>query len=666
MVLDSMLDALYNLLSVEHLTFLLGGVLLGILVGILPGLGGIVGFSILLPFLYGMDVTSALAMLIGMVAVVPTSDTFTSVMMGIPGSSASQATVLDGYPLAKQGQAARALGAAFSASLIGGIFGAIILTIFILFAKELILALGSAELFMLGVLGLSMVGVLSGSNLYKGFIACAVGLLLGSIGSAPASGEWRMTFESYYLYDGIKLVIIGLGIYAVPEIVDLLVKNTSISTKNTLGGSWLQGFKDTIKNSHIVARCAPIGAMIGAIPGLGGSVVDWVAYGHVVQTAKDKTQFGKGDIRGVIAPESANNAKEGGGLIPTLLFGIPGSGSMAIFLGGLTLIGVEPGPSLVSDQLHISYTIIWSLALANIIGTMLCLGFSGQVAKLTTVPYGYIAPFMLMIVSFATLQVSRSLEDLILLTVIGALGILFKYFDWPRPALLIGFVLSDPLETYLYQAVQFYSWSFFTRPAVFFLIVCVIASIAMGHLLNRKNHAAGTKANYSKKDAESNTATHASIQHRYHWCTGELLFLLLLSAFALYSLLDAANKSMLGGIFPIVNSIVALLCAVILAIKLIRPATQAQFLGNTIALNTTYWRHTWKNFLWLPAFIVCVWLLGFVIALGMLFIAIIYTKVKTYWWRAPLIAMVALGILITVSHFMVLHLPDGLLLDALL
>lgn len=225
MAFDTLMNAFTELMQIHHMLYLFGGVMLGIIVGILPGLGGIVGFSIMLPFLYGMDTTSALAMLIGMVAVVPTSDTFTSVLMGIPGSSASQATVLDGYPLSQKGEAARALGAAFTASLIGGLLGAIILSAFIVFARELILKLGSAELFILGIFGLSMVGVLSGKSLYKGFIAAAIGLLLGSIGSAPATGEFRMTFGSFYLYDGIKLVILGLGVYAVPEIISLLIEN---------------------------------------------------------------------------------------------------------------------------------------------------------------------------------------------------------------------------------------------------------------------------------------------------------------------------------------------------------------------------------------------------------------------------------------------------------
>ncbi|MCG8593196.1 MAG: tripartite tricarboxylate transporter permease, partial [Kiloniellales bacterium] len=215
-MLEALLIALGNLLTLEYAQFLALGVLLGLAVGIFPGLGGIVGLSLCLPFLWGMDPTSALALLIGLVAVIPTSDTFTSVLMGIPGSSASQATVLDGFPLAKKGEAARALGAAFAASLFGGLFGAVILTGFVLIARPIILAFGSAELFMLTVLGLSMVGVLAGRSLWKGLAACGLGLLLGMQGGAPATGEWRLTFGSNYLTDGIPLVVLALGIFAVP------------------------------------------------------------------------------------------------------------------------------------------------------------------------------------------------------------------------------------------------------------------------------------------------------------------------------------------------------------------------------------------------------------------------------------------------------------------
>ena len=349
------------MLTLEHLLFLTLGTLLGLIVGVLPGLGGIAGLSILLPFVFGMEESHALSMMIGLLAPTVTSDTFPSVLMGIPGTAGSQATVVDGFPMSQRGEGARALGAAFSASLFGGLFGALILTGAVFAARPIILAMGFGEQMLLIILALSMIGMLTGDSALKGLATCGVGLLLGSVGAAPATGEFRMTFDTVYLSDGIPIVILGLGMFAVPEIVDLLRRSGSISTSGTLGHGWLQGLRDAVRHKWIVLRCSLIGCIVGALPGLGGSVVDWIAYGHVIQTSRNRESFGTGDVRGVLAPESANNAKEGGALIPTLLFGIPGSGSMAILLGGFVLVGVEPGLDMVTENIDLTFVMILSL-----------------------------------------------------------------------------------------------------------------------------------------------------------------------------------------------------------------------------------------------------------------------------------------------------------------
>ena len=492
--MDAFFQALAVLLTPSHLIYLIGGVVLGLGVGILPGLGGIVGMTILLPVIYGMDIHNAFALLIGMVAVIPTSDTFPSVMMGIPGSSASQATIMDGYPLAKKGEAARALGAAFTASLIGGLYGALVLTLIIPIARPLVLAFGSPELFMLAVLGMSMVGVLSGNQPIKGIIGAGIGLMLGVMGDAPAIAEYRYTFGFDYLMDGVSLVIVGLGLFAFPEIIDLLIKGRPISEKAELGRGWLDGLKDTLRHKWIVLRCATIGVIVGFIPGLGGSVVDWIAYGHVIQTSKDRERFGQGDIRGVIAPESANNAKEGGGLIPTFLFGIPGSGSMAVFLGGLLILGIQPGPTMLTENIDLVYTAIWSLALANIFGAGLSLLLAKPITKLTLVPFSLLAPFMILIITFAAYQASYSWGDLIALLLMGILGWFMKQFGWPRPAALIGFVLAGNLEQYLFISVQRYGFSWLTRPGVLVMAVIIVASLGASIAYQKKLKTAGRAA----------------------------------------------------------------------------------------------------------------------------------------------------------------------------
>ena len=253
-----------------------------------------------------------------------------------------------------------------------------------------------------------------------------------------------------------------------------------------LGKGWLDGVKDTLRHKFIVLRCSVIGVIVGIIPGLGGSVVDWIAYGHIIQTTKDRENFGKGDIRGVIAPESANNAKEGGGLIPTFLFGIPGSGSMAVFLGGLLILGIQPGPAMIKDQLDLVYTAVWSLALANVFGAGLSIFLSKPITRLTVIPFSYLAPFMVLIITFASYQASRSWGDLIALLIMGILGWIMKQYGWPRPAALIGFVLSDNLETYLFISVQRYGWSWFARTGVIVLAFIIIVSVGMGIFYQQK------------------------------------------------------------------------------------------------------------------------------------------------------------------------------------
>ena len=654
-MIEALLSALATVLTGVHLLYLVTGVFLGLLIGIFPGLGGIVGLSLLLPFLYGMDPTSALAMLIGLVAVIPTSDTFTSVLMGIPGSSASQATVLDGFPLAKRGEAARALGAAFSASLMGGLIGALILTLFVLIARPVILAFGSAELFMLTILGLSMVGVLAGKSMVKGISACGIGLLLGSVGGAPATGEYRMTFDIDYLTDGVPLVVVGLGIFALPEIIDLLRQNRAISQTATLGKGWIDGIKDMIHHRWLCLRCSAIGCMIGALPGLGGSVVDWIAYGHAVQTTRDKSQFGKGEIRGVLAPESSNNAKEGGGLIPTLLFGIPGSGSMAVFLGGMVLIGLEPGPAMVGAELETTYTIVWSLALANVIGAGTCLLISKHVAYLTTIRYALMAPFMIMVICFAAFQATRDLGDLAALFAIGMLGVLMKRFDWPRPAFLIGFVLADGMETYLYQAVQFDGWGFLTKPGVLIIgaltVISIVCGIKFGHA----------------PEADSGTDEREPTGRAVNLTSQTAFAALVVAAFA-YGLYDAFQQSFLGGVFSGGVAAVMLVFSGIVLFKLAtRKVADPVNFDNEIAagyVDNAEVASLREFIFWLAGFLIAAWLAGYLIAIGLFFLMFLRIKASSSWAQTLLLTTIGIGFLVTLAHLMILDFPRGLLQDA--
>ncbi|MGB0662493.1 MAG: tripartite tricarboxylate transporter permease [Pontibacterium sp.] len=641
-MIDVFTSALYTVLSFDHLIFLCVGVILGLAVGIFPGLGGIAGLSLLLPFIYGMDVTSALAMLIGLVAVIPTSDTFTSVLMGIPGSSGSQATVIDGFPLAKKGQAARALSAAFSASLFGGLVGAIVLTALVLIARPVILAFGSAELFMLTLLGLSMVGGLAGNSLPKGLAACCLGLLLGTIGGAPATGEFRLYFGIEYLMDGLPLVVVGLGIFAIPEIVELLRQNRSIAKASNLGGGWAAGVKDLIANKWLALRCSGIGCVIGALPGLGGSVVDWIAYGHAVQSSKDKTQFGQGDIRGVIAPESSNNAKEGGALVPTVLFGIPGSGGMAVFLGGMILIGLEPGPSMVSTNIDVTYTIIWSLALANVLGAGACLAISKWVARLTTVPYPILAPFMITVICFAAFQATRDIGDLVALLAVGVFGVYLKRFGWPRPAFLIGYVLASGMENYLYQAVQFDGWAFLLKPGV--VIIGVITLLSIG--------VSARQISLKGKSQESLVQTKLAPQ---------LSFTLIAFGLGAYGLYDAMQVSSLARIFPLGIAITLMILTAVLALAFVKAKGGTSSSYDEESQKAYGWESPIIYLVWIGSFVVGNYLIGFQLSVCLFFLLFLRTKASLSWFVSGCLGIAVAFAISLLSYYMVLELPSGLL-----
>jgi TctA family transporter len=642
-VLDVIGSALVNVLSGTHLLYMLLGVAVGLLVGILPGLGGIAGMSILLPFIYGMDTISALALLIGLLAVVPTGDTFTSVLMGIPGSAASQATILDGFPMAKRGEAARALSAAFFSSMLGGIFGALVLTAFVVVARPIILAFSSAELFMLTVLGLAMVGVLSGTSFTKGLLSCALGLLIGFVGAAPATGEWRLVLGIEYLVDGLPLVVVALGIFAIPEIIDLMRRNSAIAEVASLGRGWLQGIRDTLREWAIVLRCSGIGCLIGAMPGLGGSVADWMAYGHTVQLAKDKSQFGRGDVRGVLAPESANNAVAGGALVPTLLVGIPGSGSTAIFLGGLVLLGIQPGIMLVETQLDLVYTIIWTLAIANVIGAGLCVAASPFVSRLTTLPYAYVAPFMLMIIFFAAYQATSDWGDILALLAIGGLGLYMRRFGWPRPPLIIGFVLAEGAENYLYQAIQFQGWAWLWRPGVLIIAALTIASVWAG-------------MRFGRPAVDEGGASGAVRDRR-----PQLVFALLMVAVFSYAVWDLLRWSFLARGLPLAVALAALAGAVYVVAAIVRKRGAARLVFDTEAAADPRMAPAGRYVAWLAAFLGASALFGFLIGLAMFFAAFLRLEARAPAWRNALLTASAIAVLVAMSYVFVLDFPGGLL-----
>ena len=489
--------------GVDAFEAMLLGIAIGFVVGILPGLGGAVTLALMLPFTFDMDATQAFAFLLGANAVVATTGDITSVLFGVPGEGISAAVIVDGHPMAKRGEAGRALGAVLMSSLVGAIFGAVVLAAAIPIIRPLVLAIASPEFFMLALLGITFVATLSGGNMIKGLTIGAFGLALAMIGLDPILSIPRYTFaavlgpnESLFLWDGVNFVAITVGLFAIPEIIDLAVKGTGISERpaGSIGGV-MQGVKDTFKHWKLVFRCSALGAYIGIVPGLGGGPAQWMSYAHAVQTSPNKEEFGTGRIEGVLGPGAANNSKEGGSLIPTIAFGIPGSLSMAILLGAFIIQGLVPGPNLLDPNmpirpdaaslgqwtpsgLELTFSFVWVLIVSNIITVAFCFLFLKWLAKITEVRGALLIPIIMLLVYLGGFTVANRSQDLVMVIVFGLLGWVMVKYDWPRPPMLLGLVLGSIAESNLFVSTQAYgTYAWMTRPGVIILFCMMVASV---------------------------------------------------------------------------------------------------------------------------------------------------------------------------------------------
>ena len=459
---------------------------IAIVSGLMPG-GGLPFLVVVLAFATEIENPFiALPVVIGYMAANDLTEPIPSILLGIPGARSSQATILDGYPLARQGYAGYALGASYTSSLIGGIIGGIALLAVLPFARELLRHFGSAEFFLLALLGICAVAIVSAGAIVKGLLTACLGLFIGMIGFVNIASETRATFGIDYLYDGINIVPVVVGLFAIPEIADLVISNTPVAKERLSemlkegNRDVAKGMREALRHKWLITRSSLIGVFIGAMPGLGPTPAHWLAYAQARQTEKGAVEtFGTGDIRGVIAPESSNNSTDGGVLMPTLIFAIPGSGPMAIVLGFLYIVGVQPGPAMVNPELHLNLTLslVYVIVLANILVVPIVLRFSPLLTKVAAVPPLVLAPVVIGIVTLAAFQANLDISDLTVMVVFAALGMFMKAYAWPRPPILIAVVLAGPLETFMSRAIQTEGIGMVTR--VPFLAILVVVTLAI-------------------------------------------------------------------------------------------------------------------------------------------------------------------------------------------
>lgn len=471
-----------NLLEFQILLAMLLGVSIGTFTAVAPqGLGMPLVYAIALPIVIKWKPITGIALLIGASSVSAICAAYLPILFGIPGGSGSQATVLDGYPMGKKGEGRRALGASFMAGGMGCLIGTFTLAAAIPAARPLIYLMGSPELFVVMLWGLSMVAVLAGRRPVKGLIAAAFGLLLATVGQQAQSGVMRFVFDIPYLLDGISISIIALAMFGIPSALDLALTKLGVEQQPVpLKGSLFDGAKDALREWWLVVRCSFVGVWVGIVPGLGSQVVDWLAYGHAAQTCKGGRQtFGQGDVRGVIAPESANDAKDGGDLVTTLLLGFPQGVVTALFIVALLAWGYLPGPEMVKKNPEIIYSIVWLQGISGIIGTLIGFGLAAQLAKLAEVRYSFMVPIMFIFILMGAFSVNRDPADLIVVVAFGLLGYFMRRYGYPRPAMILGLVLGDLMEKYLYRSVASYGFTWLSRPVVIGLLIISTASFLL-------------------------------------------------------------------------------------------------------------------------------------------------------------------------------------------
>ncbi|MBO8154044.1 tripartite tricarboxylate transporter permease [Thermovirga sp.] len=433
-------------LTLTNITWVFIGGLMGTIIGMLPGLGPATGVAILIPISYGMNPTTALITMAAIYYGAMFGGSRASIMINTPGDASAIVSCFDGYPMTKNGEAGKALAISAIASFIGGIIGMIFLIFLTMPVANAALKFGPAEMFSLMIFALTATVTLSQGNMLKGFIAMAFGFMLSTIGIDPPTGILRFTFVPE-LQDSIDFLVAMIGLYAVAEVFKNygnLETHYSIDSK-TIGRVWVpwEDFKKTIKP---ILRSSPLGFLIGVLPGMGGTVATFVSYALEKTLSKNPEKFGKGAIEGLAAPEAANNASSCGAFVPLLTLGIPGSGTTAVMLGALMMLGVRPGPILFQMHPEIAWGVIASMIIGNIMLVLINLPLAVPLVQLLKIPQRIMLPLILGMAFMGTYFLNYSSFDFILVSVFALAGYLFWKLEIPIPPLVLALILGGTTE----------------------------------------------------------------------------------------------------------------------------------------------------------------------------------------------------------------------------
>lgn len=465
------------------------GCVVGTLIGVLPGIGPISGVALLVPLTFALKLApeSAIILLAGIYYGAMYGGSTTSILLNIPGETSSVVTTLDGHQMAKQGRAGAALAISAWGSFIAGTLSVLGLMLLGPLLAQWAIRFGPAEYFALMIFGFSTLSALAGKNMAKALLATLFGLMLATVGQDPQSGISRFTFGLLQLEDGMDFLVVAIGLFAVSEVLMILEDKAPGAVQARVGRVYLS-LREFLFSLGSILRSSVLGFLIGVLPGAGASIASFVAYTTEKRLLGDKARFGEGDIRGVAAPESANNAAAGGAMIPLLTLGLPGSGTTAIMLGALISLGVTPGPQMFQQHPNIVWGLIASMYVGNAMLLLLNLPLVGLFVRLLAVPQWFLLPAVLAISFIGVYAVNNNPFDLLLMTLFGLLGYLMRKFDFPLAPVLLGLVLGYLMEVNLRRALAISNGDvgvLFSSPIAIALWVLAVASLFAPALLAR-------------------------------------------------------------------------------------------------------------------------------------------------------------------------------------
>ncbi len=488
-MVQSAAEGLVLVFSWPNILYPITATIVAMLFALIPGMSGATLMALVIPLTLFWDPLAALLIFGPLVGGATFMGSVTSILFNIPGRASSAVSLLDGHPLARQGKAMTAISCSATASALGSTIGVALLLLLLPFLQRAVLLFGPPELLLLVIWGLTTLAVLSRGTVVRGLIMGGLGLLLSFVGFDPRTAEQRYTFDFLYLADGLDLVPVVTGLFAIAETIGFMVSpRTSLSGVRVLSGGVWEGVRSVFTHFGLFLRSSVIGTVVGIIPGIGGTFAGFVAYGHAVQSSPGG-RFGRGDIRGVIAPEAAIDAKDGGALVPTLAFGIPGGMGTAMLLTALAVHGLTPGREMLTGDMTLVFVLIWSLLLSNWLTSLLGLAFVRPLSRISTLRTDLIAPVILVLATVGAYAYRGSTGDIAAAYVFGLFGFALNRMGWPRLPLLIGLVLGTLFESNLQLTLRLHALGridLLTRPILLVLLVLIAWSVSYPIIRERR------------------------------------------------------------------------------------------------------------------------------------------------------------------------------------